>query len=138
MGRKMGSAVNKWENVELGGEHYRLVSSEPGSVNEQAHRLITGNRQKAYGHPYEDFSATAEFWSTWLRHKYGVDIALDPHDVAYMMSLLKHSREANKHTDDNRVDICGYMGTDELVSDYEKALEKRPPAPPGWTPSADA
>lgn len=125
-------AVNKWADVYLGGERYRIVSTTPATVNEEADSLIHGDRNEAYGHPAEDFAATAAFWTTWLRHKYGVDITLDAHDIPYMISLLKHSREANFHKADNAVDICGYMGTDEMVYDYERAHAKRPPPPPNF------
>lgn len=132
MGGRLEAVSNKWADVYLGGERYRIASTTPATYNEEADSLIHGNRNEAYGPPAEDFAATAAFWTTWLRHKYGVDITLDAHDIPYMMSLLKHSREANFHTVDNAVDICGYMGTDEMVYDYERAHAKRPPPPPNF------
>lgn len=114
--------MNKWQEVKLGGERYRLVGPK-STCNTRADEMIHGDRQAAYGHPLDDFTATAEFWSTWLRHKYGVDIELEASDVPWMMSLLKHSREANGHKVDNGDDVCGYIGTDEMVRDEQDRRE---------------
>lgn len=111
-------AVNKWQELKLGGHNYRLVGPK-ATRNQRADALIHGDRQEAYGHPLDDFTATAEYWSTWLRHKYHVDITLEASDVPWMMSLLKHSREGNGHKDDNGDDACGYLGTDEMVRDEQ-------------------
>lgn len=91
----------------------------PESVLEEAQRLIHGDRNEAYGHPLDDFSATAAYWKTWVHHKYGIDVEFEAHDVGMMMSLLKHSREGNSKKRDNKVDIAGYVGTVEMCEDEE-------------------
>lgn len=93
------------------------------SILEEANRLVSTDRQADYGHPIDDFSATASFWRTWIHHKYGVDVPLTAHDVPHMMVLLKESREANAHKRDNMVDAAGYLKTDELV--YEEEERRR-------------
>lgn len=87
------------------------------SVLKEALALVNGDRQAAYGGPWEDFSATAEFWTTWLhrRHKMTEEAELDPEDVALMMALLKVSREAGKHKRDNLSDLGGYTECAQMV-----------------------
>src|SRR5205814_9133893 len=96
------------------------------TILEEAHGLIHGDRNQAYGHPLDDFTCTARLWSAWLQHKYnelGHDIPdLEAVDVPWLMSLLKHSRQANSEKRDNLVDAVGYLGTVEMV---EEEVEKR-------------
>ncbi len=71
-------------------------------VTEEAGSLVFGDRNRDYGHPYDDFSKTAAFWSTYK----GVEFT--PEDVALMMVLLKLSRQMFRPKRDNMVDVCGY------------------------------
>lgn len=93
------------------------------TVLEEAARLVDGDRLKSYGHPREDFQATAEFWRIWIMRKYGIDVPFEPHDFGMMLILTKVSREANAKKRDNIVDIPGYARTiekclyDEVPSD---------------------
>lgn len=68
---------------------------------------VCKNRQDIYGPPEDSFSTIADFWSVYLsRHPQG---ALQPHDVAAMMALMKIARiVANPAHMDNWVDLTGY------------------------------
>lgn len=87
------------------------------SVLAIADRLIHGSRNGAYGHPLDDFSRTALFWSNFISEATGSEVWLEPEHVGWMMVLLKMSREINKHGHDNLVDGGGYIGTIEMVHD---------------------
>lgn len=102
-------------------EHY--VREKAISVLEEAAALTGGDRHTDYGHPLDDFNCTAQLWTAWLRHKYdhvGWEVpSLQPEDVGWLMSLLKHSREANRRKRDNLVDVCGYVRTVEMCHEEE-------------------
>lgn len=92
--------------------------AEQETALQTANRLVYGNRQKDYGHPYDDFSKTAAFWSTL----FGVEVR--PEQVALAMIFLKASRLMNSPDHyDSIVDIAGYAGTYELT--IEKVRELR-------------
>lgn len=81
----------------------------------EAVRLTTGDRNKDYGDPSDDFARTAAMWSAYK----GVEF--DIHDVPIMMVLLKVSRCAESpYKLDNFVDMAGYSAL---------AGEVRPPEP---------
>ena len=84
-----------------------LISEQKPNPLEEALRLTMGDRQKAYGHPLEDFSRTAGLWTSLLDKKLKAPIT--PEEVALAMICLKMSREQNKHKDDNLVDMAGYV-----------------------------
>jgi hypothetical protein len=81
-----------------------------GDILLQAHDLINGERQDAYGSPVPFFTRTAALWSAYLGH------AVAGKDVAVCMCLLKLAREANHHKHDNLLDAAGYIG---LAADLE-------------------
>jgi Domain of unknown function (DUF6378) len=79
------------------------------SILEEAKRIVHGERGENYGHPFEDFSRTAQIWSAIL----GVEIT--PEQVALCMVGLKISREVNRPKRDNIVDGAGYFETLDMV-----------------------
>jgi hypothetical protein len=79
------------------------------NILEEADFLINGARQEKYGHPYDDFSRTAQIWSAIL------DTYITPEQVALCMVGLKLSRECNQHQEDNLIDAAGYLGTCQMV-----------------------
>ena len=89
------------------------------SVLTEANRLIHGDRQGVYGHPYHDFTRTATMWSGYK------GIEFTPEDVAAMMIQVKLSRLANSpgHRD-SVVDIAGYAGTLEMVQEYRHGVQE--------------
>jgi len=87
---------------------------EDQSVLKEADDLVTVERQKQYGSPFENFSVIAKFWSPIL----GVEVT--PEQVALCMVQVKISREIFKPKRDNRVDMAGYTKTLDMVVDERK------------------
>ena len=81
-----------------------------GDILLQAHDLINGERQDAYGSPAPFFTRAAALWSAYLGH------AVTGKGVAMCMCLFKLAREANRHKRDNLLDACGYLA---LAADME-------------------
>jgi len=73
--------------------------------------LVHGDRQEAYGHPYDDFSKTAAMWTAIT----GAEIT--PEMVAMMMVCVKISRHLNRPKRDNIVDGIGYWLTLDMVEE---------------------
>jgi hypothetical protein len=99
------------------------VSADSGavaeSITEEAHRLVSGPRQGAYGHPFHDFTRTGRLMGAIIGElKMGED--LSPRQVALCMEAVKISREVNAPKRDNRVDGVGYWECLDLVDQYEE------------------
>lgn len=82
------------------------------NILEEANKLTSKDRQKAYGHPYHDFNRTAIFWSEILKAR------VTAPQVALCMIAVKLSREVNAHKRDNLTDIAGYARTLEMVYEF--------------------
>jgi hypothetical protein len=85
------------------------------SILDEAKRIVHGDRGENYGHPFEDFSRTAQIWSAILGTK------VTPEDVALCMVGLKISREVNRPKRDNIVDGAGYFETLQMVKEERRA-----------------
>jgi hypothetical protein len=71
----------------------------------EAEGLIAGDRNQAYGEPFDDFSRTAAMWSAYL------GIPVDAHDVAALLIMVTLSRLTESPTKrDHWADIAGYAG----------------------------
>ena len=101
------------------------------NILEEALRIVDGDRGKFYGHPLDNHGNTAEFWASYLKRKFGVEINLTGRDVCLMMVLLKISRDANRPKEDNLLDICGYTRNVQMIEEEEesRALKDTPFAP---------
>jgi hypothetical protein len=99
--RGIGKPIHEYPNLEP-------VGDEPPTL--EAHRLVRGARQAAYGHPVDDFSRTGRMWGAIL----GIG-DVSPEHVGLCMAAVKISREVNGHKNDNLVDLCGYAETVALV-----------------------
>jgi hypothetical protein len=78
---------------------------------ETANEIINGPRRDSYGPVEKSFVNIAQVWSILLK------VYVSPLQVSMCMIALKLLREANKHSDDNLVDICGYTALAEKVKD---------------------
>ena len=81
-----------------------------GEILLEAHALINGPRQAAYGSPAENLGRVAGMWTLYLGRP------VTAKDVCLMMALLKLCREMNAHAHDNLVDCAGYLA---LAADME-------------------
>lgn len=75
---------------------------------------VTGPRQRDYAHPRANFQRIADLWSPI----FGVPIS--PRQVAMAMIQVKISREINRHTRDNLIDLIGYALTLDACTDEEE------------------
>ena len=90
------------------------------SVLMEAERLVHGGRGEAYGHPSDDFGRTGRMWGAIL----GIP-DVPAAKVGLCMAAVKISRECNRPSRDNRVDLAGYAETVEMIAE--------PGGLPGWT-----
>ena len=69
----------------------------------EASRLVGTDREKDYGDKVENHSNIARLWSAYL------EIEIEAHDVAIMMSLLKIARtKLGKVSKDTYIDMAAY------------------------------
>ena|SRR5690242_7219845 len=76
-----------------------------GHVSLEADKLVYGDRNASYGHPYDDYLCTSRMWEAILLLPPG---SIGPEKAALMMALMKVSRASRKYKRDNYVDLCGY------------------------------
>ena len=84
----------------------------------EADKLVHGDRNISYGHPFDDFSRTAAMWSAILGTKVTAE------QVGLCMCAVKISRECNLPKLDNMVDLAGYAETVNMVIE-ERARRER-------------
>lgn len=73
-------------------------------ILDAAKRIVTGDREKQYGKPEDNFAVIAEFWTTYIGHP------ISSEDVAIMMALLKIARiRSGNYKADSFVDGVGYL-----------------------------
>ena len=110
-------AVARW----LGKKVYlypEMVELDKESILDKAKRITSGDRQKDYGHPKENFKRIADLWNAYLKNrKESGEITVE--DIAWMMVLLKIARDQNKPTFDNLLDSIGYVKVLALLRDIE-------------------
>ena len=94
----------------------------PESILQEAHRLTHGDRQKAYGHPLDDYTRTAAMVSAMLAHKLKEPLA--PHEMALVMVCVKLSRQINAPKRDNMVDGAGYCWVSQECLDEAERRSK--------------
>ena len=73
-------------------------------ILDAAKKIVTGDREKQYGSPEDNFGVIARLWSTYAGREF------TPVDVAMMMTLLKVARIKTGHYKaDSYIDACGYL-----------------------------
>jgi hypothetical protein len=85
------------------------------TITMEANRLVGGDRQGDYGHPYHDFQRIAKFWSVIL------EADVTPQKVALCQIAVKMSREMNRPKRDNATDMAGYAQCLDLVNNFKPA-----------------
>lgn len=102
-----------------------MTGEENGNILHTAYSLINGDRQKDYGAPWDNFGLLAEFFTSYTKKRWGVDIEFKRTDVVNFLTMLKLSRACvAEPTEDTYVDIAGYAG---LGGDFAK--RQRVPRP---------
>lgn len=93
-----------------------------GAVLREAEKLITGDRNKTYGSPVENFDVTAALWTQQLGHKLKAGESFTATDVALLMIQLKMARlRTSPGTRDHYVDISGYAACGWECQEVEDA-----------------
>jgi len=88
---------------------------DDSKIEEEARRLVDGDRQDAYGPPEENLFMIARFWTFYLGTQ--INWGFTAKQVAEMMVLLKLARNASGPTHrDNYVDMIGYTIIAERLS----------------------
>lgn len=73
-------------------------------ILDAAKKIVTGDREKQYGKPEDNFAVIAEFWTTYIGNP------ISSEDVAIMMALLKIARiRSGSYKADSFVDGVGYL-----------------------------
>ncbi len=85
------------------------------SCLEEAQKIVYGRGEKEYGHPLKNFAHTARLLNAHFYDK--LKHPFTPQDVAYILILVKLSRQNNMEKRDNIVDIAGYAETAQRVID---------------------
>lgn len=102
-------------------DNFRALTFEELHTPEQeAWKLVHGERGRAYGHPLDNFTRLGRMWGALL------DLPdIPPATVALMHVLGKLAREANAEKRDNVTDSHGYLNTytDTLKEQARRASE---------------
>lgn len=73
-------------------------------ILDAAKKIVTGDRERQYEKPEDNFAVIAEFWTTYIGHP------ISSEDVAIMMALLKIARiRSGNYKADSFVDGVGYL-----------------------------
>ena len=88
-----------------------MLNSDNETILEEAQRLITGDRNKSYDHPLDNFNRIAKGWEVI----FGTDVTEE--QVGLAMAWVKICSEVHQQKRDNLVDGAGYLGTVQMVID---------------------
>jgi hypothetical protein len=86
-------------------------------ILEIAKKVTRSDRRHHYGHPLENHTRTAEFWSVYLGTKVTAE------QVCMMNILQKVSRSMNKITEDTLIDIAGYAKNIQMIEEKRKVYK---------------
>lgn len=107
--------------------HSSYSGEENGNALHRAYALINGERQEDYGKPWDNFGLLAEFFTSYTKKRWGVDIEFKRTDVVNFLMLLKLSRACvAEPTEDTYVDIAGYAGLGADFVETQRVLTTRP------------
>lgn len=97
--------------------------SDQTTILQEAQSLVYGDRQAAYGHPYDDYTRTARMWEAILGMR---PFTITPRIACLMMAAVKISREVNAPKRDNLVDLAGYAACAARCTERAAELGERP------------
>ena len=88
---------------------YDSATPRAKKILEAAMEAVSKNSDR-HGETLASFTMIAELWTTYVGHAMTIrgQHKLDASDVAQMMVLLKITRSAYGHGDDNYIDAAGY------------------------------
>lgn len=109
-----------WTNILVGSKvastTRKSVPKPEPTLDQEARKVIYGDREQAYGHPSRNLQLIADFWSSYL----GIEIPLTCDDVCNMMILMKTARLKNMPDHrDSLVDTIGYTLLKERCREVE-------------------
>ena len=82
-------------------------------ILDAAKKIVTGDREKQYGKPEDNFAVIARFWEVYLSERCvsgGAEVTLNPDDVAMLKTLMKVARiMTGTFKGDSYIDACGYL-----------------------------
>lgn len=111
--KKVGNTGNAGEVTQVGPLFKQPPTLE--SINAEADRIINGQRREDYGSAEESFARIATGWEVIM----GVPVSA--HQVVLCMVWLKTCRALQGYHRDSFVDICGYAGLAEVLSQRDGA-----------------
>lgn len=88
------------------------------AILREAETLITGDRNKTYGSPTENFANTAALWNVQIGHKLKEPITAA--EVAQLMTQLKLARMIAQPKRDNYLDAVGYLACGAECEDFDE------------------
>lgn len=126
-------AQQEWENEEIVYMSDTKTTEKPTRVMmlETAKVLTGGDRNKAYGPPYDNLSDCAELWNAYINTKAACieapadgsyRVVLRAEDVAWMMTLVKMTRSFQSgYHPDNYIDSAAYSAIAGECREIEEA-----------------
>lgn len=109
-------------SLELVAETAEPEATPRGKILREAEALITGDRNKNYGSPTENFDTTAALWNAQLGHKLKPGESFTATDVALLMVQLKMARlKTSTSNRDHYLDIAGYIACGFECQEVEDA-----------------
>lgn len=125
----MQSVADQQEIINRLTEEKQQLLTKPKLTSAQmlktADALVSGERQKDYGHPLDNFTNIAELLNAYLNNSLRLTghASLQAENVADIMILLKIARLQNGHHDDSVLDIAGYAKTRLMVHEEREKRE---------------
>lgn len=108
--------------IAIGDTGQELEATPRGKILREAETLITGDRNKNYGSPTENFDTTAALWNLQLGHKLKPGESFTATDVALLMVQLKMARlKTSTSNRDHYLDIAGYIACGFECQEVEDA-----------------
>lgn len=92
------------------------------TILDEAKAMVYGARNESYGHPRNNFAATAALWNAYL-FQGARSGPITEEDVAMLMVLLKVARLENGYHRDSAVDLAGYAATYERLQEADPELQ---------------